>query len=131
MGSETSVELALFEDQRTEKYGDSALTKAIRLRMVEIESAGEMTPEKSVLIALALEAAEAAQRGKGKGRAISGEVEQIRGILQELRDDQADQSGMTQETKDLISALTINSAIHADAEERDPAGSVTPELITS
>lgn len=115
MSEETSLELDIFADQRAEKFGESILTKAIRQRMAEIESEGKMTPEKQVLVALALEAAEAAQRGKGKGRAISGEVEQVRAILTELRDEEADQSGMTQETKDLIRALTIDPQTYAAA----------------
>ena len=121
MSKETALELDIFAAERTEKFGDSILILAIRQRMAEIEHDGRMTPEKRVLVALALEAAEAAQRGKAKGRAISGEVEQVRGILAELRDDETDQSGMTQETKDLIRALTIDPALHANAAPRDTA----------
>lgn len=127
MSTETGAMFDIFADERTEKFGDTPLIKAIRERMTEIERDGKMTPEKKVLIALALEAAEAANRGKAKGRAISGEAEQIRAILADLKADDVDTTGMTSETKELIHALTIDPALHARAPLLNAAESRAPE----
>lgn len=103
------------------KYGDSPEKSAVRALIADIEEKGQMTPAKQVLTVTALALAENITRGNAKGRSIANEAAQLAAIVEQLTAEVGDAAGMTEETKELIRALTIDPQAYARTPAGDPA----------
>lgn len=120
-----AMKLDLFEGETEPRYGDSLQVEAVRALIKEITEAGEMTAAKQVLCATALKLAEIIEQPKSAIAAVQAAA-QLTPLVERLTADSTEQAGMSEETKDLIRALTIDPTTYADTSDGNPAESFAP-----
>lgn len=114
-------QLWAFEQEAKPAYGDPPEVLAVRGLIADITDKGHMTPAKQVLTITAVALAQNIAKGNVKGRSIANEAAQLAAIVEQLTAETGDAAGMTEETKELIRALTIDPQAHARPEEGDTA----------
>lgn len=112
-----------FEQESKPIYGDPPEVLAVRALIADITEKGQMTPAKQVLTITAVALAQNIAKGNVKGRSIANEAAQLAAIVEQLTAEVGDAAGMTEETKELIRALTIDPQAYARAEAGDAAES--------
>lgn len=115
MTSNTAPELDIFIDETAPKWGDSLQVIAVRELIAKIREDGRMTPAKSVMCSVALRLAEIISNPKSAIAAVQAAA-QLTPLIETLTAEAGDSSGMTEETKELIRALTIDPETYARTE---------------
>lgn len=126
MTANTAQVLDIFEGETSAKFGDSLQVEAVRELIADIREKGQMTPAKSVLCATALRLAAIVELPKSAVASVQAAA-QLTVLVEKLTADVGDSAGMTEETKALIRALTIDPALYAGTPASDPAEPVTPQ----
>ena len=116
----TAVMLDIFDGETTPKHGDSLQVLAVRELIEHIKANGLMSPAKQVMCATALKLAELIEHPRSAIAAVQAAA-QLTPLIEKLTEADGDAAGMSQETKDLIRALTIDPKDYASPTAGDTA----------
>lgn len=117
---DTASMLDIFEDETGPKYGESLQVRAVRELIADIRANGQMTPAKQVMCATALRLAELVEHPKSAIASVQA-ASQLTPLIEKLTEADGDAAGMSEETRDLIRALTIDPQTYAQPAAGDTA----------